>query len=472
MKRKGLIILLLSLSVLLSAQSDALQTLLQHPQTRSANMSVYVRNTRTGEVIDAYREQNVVPPASVIKLLTTATALEMLGSDYRFPTTLEYSGYIKDRVLYGNLYIKGKGDPSLGNLREGQGFLRQWVKAVKDVGIEAIEGQVVADLSFFDGNALNPAWLWEDAGNYYAPGIFALSYMDNTMNIVLESGPVGSVAKVLYTQPQVQGITFDNHIRCTQTEEDGAYVSGAPFHFYRHLTGSVPSNRGTFGVKGDLPNPGLLLAQHFTQSLRQAGVTVSDEASYISEAILIPRTTVYTHWSDSLAAIVAHTNMHSVNLYAESLYRVLAERIGVPCTLHNSEMMVRSFWRGRGVDLSTAIIKDGCGLAPQDAMSAHTFVSLLDYMQHSRTYDAFFASLPVSGKSGTLRSFLYGTPLEGRVHAKSGTIGGTKNYAGYICLPNGDMWTFAVLVNSASGKTKNVQHLIEKYLLNLYRSQQ
>jgi len=454
----------------LSAQSESLQkTLLSHPQTRYANIGIYIRNARTGEVIESFRPRNAIPPASVIKLLTTATALELFGGSYRYPTTLEYSGYVKDSTLHGDLCIVGHGDPTLGNLKQGQGFLAVWAKAVREAGIMAIDGGIVADMSFFDGDALNPAWLWEDAGNYYAPGIFALSYMDNTMNILLRSGAVGTVAEVLRTVPEVPGMTFENHIRCTQTEEDGAYVSGAPYHLHRHLTGSVPSNRGDFGVRGDLPNPGLLLAQHFTAKLRSAGITVKREASYISETDLLPRHTVYTHFSDSLGAIVENTNMHSVNLYAESVFRSLAQRISVPCTIHHAENIIRGYWRKRGVDLTSTIIKDGCGLAPQDACSAETFVSLLEYMSRSQEFPAFYASLPVSGRSGTLRGFLAGTSLEGRVHAKSGTIAGTKNYAGYIELPDGERWAFAVLVNSATGKTRNVQHVIEKYLLDVYQ---
>ena len=292
------------------------------------------------------------------------------------------------------------------------------------------------------------------------------------MNIVLRSGNAGSVAEVLYTVPQIPDLHIENHIRCTQIEEDGAYVSGGPYHHFRYLTGSVPSNRGTFGVKGDIPNPGLLLAIHFTDALRKSGTEVRDSATYRSENDLIPRQRIYTHKSDSLAAIVKETNMRSVNLYAESIYRTFAQRISVPCTLNNSEIFVRNFWRQRGVDLSSATLKDGCGLAPQDALSAQTFVQLLTYMSRSNEFESFYASLPVSGMSGTLRGFLAGTALQGKVHAKSGTIGGTKNYAGYIEMPDGDMWAFAILINCATGKTRNIGYVIEKYLLDVYRANQ
>ena len=457
------------LPIMAFGQSESMAIFLKDSHTRYANVGVYIKDLRSGEEIDSYRKSNAIPPASVMKILTTATSLEIMGEDSCLQTVLEYTGKIENGILNGNLYIHGYGDPTLGGAKQGQTFLQTWAKAVRDAGIRTINGNVIADLSYFNGDALNPAWLWEDAGNYYAPGIYSLAYMDNTMNVILRSDQVGSLAKVLYTVPNVPGIEFENHIRCTQIQEDGAYIHGMPYNFKRYLVGAIPSNRGQFGVKGDLPNPGLLLAQHFTSRLRQAGITVNGEASYISERNLLPRTKLYTHQSMSLGDIVVLTNQHSINLYAETLYWLLGARLGTPCNLHNAEKMVRNYWRNRGVNLMGATIKDGCGLAPQNAISPESLVDILTYMYASSNREAFYQSLPVSGKSGTLRSLLVGTELEGRVHAKSGTIAGTKNYAGYIELPDGGRWVFAVMVSSAIGKSSEIKHVIERYLLDVYR---
>ena len=436
-------------------------------------MSILVQNMTTGEVIDSYRPDHVVPPASVMKLLTTGAALEILGADYRFPTTLEHSAPIEDGVLQGNLYIHGSCDPSLG-WKGRTAFIDQWVRAIRKAGIRRIEGAVVADLTILDGDAQNPAWLCEDAGNYYAPGIFGINYYGNTMNIVLRSGEVGSVATVVNTDPQVDGLVFINRIRCDKITHDGAFVSGVPYSRERYLSGSVPSNLGTFGVKGDLPNPGLLLAQHLSSRLREAGISVARDATY--EADYNPlnpaRTVIYTHYSPTLEEIIRETNVNSNNLYAEALFRYLGTRYGLPGTIHGSSDLLRDFWRRRGVDTGAAIIKDGCGLAPQDAVSAKTFVQLLTYMSRSKYADAWFASLPVSGVSGTLKTLCAKTELEGRILAKSGTIAGTKNFAGYIDMPNGDRWVFAILINSAPGKARRIQTVIQEYLLDVYRANQ
>ena len=451
----------------------SISLLTEHPVTGQANMSILVKNLTTGEVIDEYRSGHVVPPASVMKLLTTGAALQILGPDYRFPTTLEHSGTIENGVLRGDLYIHGGCDPSLGT-KGKQAFLYQWIKALREAGIKSIDGAVIADMTMLDGEAQNPGWLCEDAGNYYAPGIFALNYYDNTMNIVLRSGAVGSPAIIMNTEPRVDDIVFINHIRCGNITYDGAFVSGLPYSRERYLTGSVPSNLGTFGVKGDLPNPGLLLARHFTTRLREAGITVQHEADYVADynPLLPPRRVIYTHLSEPLSELLRETNMNSNNLYAEAIFRMLGTRYSLPGTIHNSQEVLREYWRRRGVSIQNAIIKDGCGLAPQDAVSAQTFVQMLSFMARSPYANVWYQSLPVSGESGTLKSLCAGTELQGRIRAKSGTIAGTKNFAGYIDMPNGDQWVFAILINSAPGKAKNIQYVIQQYLLDVYRANQ
>lgn len=449
----------------------AISLLTANHMTEQANISVYIEDAASKTVIEEYRAQNVVPPASVMKVLTTAAMLETYGPSFRFTTTMEHTGTISDGVLHGNLIIRGGGDPSLGDLKKGQQFHYQWIKALRKAGIKKIDGDIIADMSLFDAEAQNPSWLMEDAGNYYAPGVFALNYMSNTMNIVLKSGEIGSVADVIRTEPRVENLRVINHVRCTDITYDGAFVYGLPYSYERYLSGSVPSKQGQFGVKSDIPNPGLLLVEHLKSRLEDAGIDVTGEATYVAEnARLGGRTVLYEHQSDSLGALIAHTNIYSDNLYAEAMFRYLGLRYGTPGTIHNSCEVLRSFWQQKKINLNGAIIKDGCGLAPQDAISAKTLVQVLNYMSKSKYYDVWLQSLPICGKTGTVSSLFYGTALEGRVYAKSGTIAGTKNFAGYMFLPDGRKWTFAVLVNSANGKARNMQRVIQTYLLDVYQA--
>lgn len=446
------------------------------PLTRDANVGVLLVDLASGETLDSYRANNLLPTASTMKVITTATALELLGSDYRWSTFIETDGQIQDGTLHGNLYIRGTGDPTLGSYKTGnRNFMQQWVAAIRKSGIRAIDGAVIADLTAFDnGDALNGGWLWEDAGNYYGMGVFSINYLDNTMNIVLRSRAIGSVAEVISTDPAYEGIQFENHIRCTEITYDGAYVHGVPFDNKRVLTGSVPSNLGSFGVKGDIPNPGLLLARHLEQALENAGITVANHASFISlRPIGQPsRTLLYEHRSPTLREVVEETNINSNNLYAEAIFRTLgtlygARRATEPANILHSCTVVEQCWRQRGVEWGTSIQKDGCGLAPQNGVSPRTFVSLLRYMNGSREAEAFYSSLPVAGESGTLRTLCSNTRLQGKVHAKSGSIAHLKAFTGYIERPDGTRWAFSVVVNNGNGKGKVVQKAIERWLLEV-----
>lgn len=470
MKKSVFIYFLLGVANVLCARSTALDAFVGQPLIEDANVGVLVQNLHSGKVLASYRSANVIPPASTMKLLTTASALEMLGSDFRFSTFLETDGTIENGILHGNLYIRGTGDPTLGSQRVGnQSFLYQWVRALRQLGIRNIDGKVIADASFFDGDAINPQWIWEDIGNYYAPGIYALPYLDNTLNVQLRSGEIGSVAEVIKTIPYIEGITFENHIRCTAITYDGAFVHGVPYCNHRYLVGSVPSNRGIFGVRGDIPNPPLLLAQHLTMRLRESGVQVAQEAGFIAECAPVERTVLYEHRSEPLSAIVAEINQESNNLYAEQVFRYLGSKVSLPCTIHNAGLTIQNCWFNRGISLARSFIMDGSGLSPQDAVSAETLVQLLAFMQRSREKTAFVASLPVAGHTGTLRPFLRGTELEGKVCAKSGTTSRIKSYAGYISMPDGSTLAFAVIVNNANGKPLKVQKAIEKFLLDVYK---
>ena len=478
MLKKLTFLFVCSISVLSACaeQEPALELFLNSDITRNSNITLLVKNITTDKVIASYRPNVVVPPASTMKLLTTATALELYGGNYRFETYLESDGELKDGELKGNLYIRGTGDPTLGSQKVGnQMFLYKWAQQMVRLGIKKISGSVVADMSFFDGEATNPGWIWEDIGNYYAPGIFSIAYMDNTMNIQLRSAQIGSVAEVVKTIPDIPEVSFENHIRCTEIQYDGAYVHGMPYNNTRYLVGSVPSNRGIFGVKGDIPNPGLLLARHFTQALRQAGIEVTGDAGFIAEPQVnangqtVERDVLYTHLSEPLREIVKETNMNSNNLYAEQLFRFLGSRQNTPATINNSVQVIQHFWKQRKVDISTCIIQDGCGLSPIDGMSAEIYVRLLTYMLRSANAEDFIASLPVAGESGTLTGFCLKTPLQHNLKAKSGTTSKVKSYAGYINAQNGDTWAFAIIINNPNGKVKQAQAEIQRFLNRLYK---
>ena len=443
--------------------------------TRDANVGVMVVDVQSGEVVDACGQNRLLPPASTLKLLTTCTALELWGADYRFVTLIEADGTLSDGVLHGNLYVRGTGDPTISSEKMGDSrLLEHWADRIKALGIRRITGNVTADLTMWDNDeAVNPGWLWKDMGNYYAMGVYPLSYRDNTLKLYLQSGPEGTDAPLLDTDPKLPELTIRSHVRCTGVTYDNAYVYGAPGSSERWVTGEIPAGRGRFRVKADLPDPALSLVRELTTRLQTAGVQVDGTAVCRKDGFdpqaYRQRRTLFVHESPALGEIVREINLHSNNLYAESVFRSLGMRDDTPATVAMSLQRIQDFWMEKGVDISRSILVDGCGLSPQNGLAPATLTALLCYMYRSAWAEVFQKSLAEAGASGTLRNFLAGTPLQHRVYAKSGTIDHLKSYAGYLLLPDGRVLAFSVVVHNAHGSNAEVQRLIEQYLLTLAR---
>jgi len=467
MRKNILILLLVLLSIHLTARNPV-DEFVNSPILVNANISLLVKDLSTNKTIYQFRPNNSTIPASTMKLVTTATALELLGPKFCFETKLEIDGTLTTNgVLNGNLYIHGGGDPTLGSEHMGDpDFLTKWVEEVKKAGIRKINGQIVADGSLYDDQGVNPKWTWEDIGNYYAAGASGLSYMDNTYQLVLRSGVEGSTPEILRVVPDIPALTFENHLKSTSIAFDSAYFYGAPHTYLRSIHGEIPANRMEYIIKGDIPNPGLLLAEHFQAKLIENAITINQLPSDVVTKSF-GRRVILVQESPPLNEIIKETNVHSNNVYAEQIFRYLALKKYTVASTNGALQVVRSFWKAKGLPVEQLFMYDGCGLSPEDAVSSKFLVELLTYMRTvSSNKDAFFNSLPISGKSGTLTTFLEKTPLRGKVHAKSGTISRVKCYAGYMD-EKGKNYVFSIMVNNPNGTSKAVTRKIEEFLLQV-----
>ena len=434
----------------------------------NANISLLVKDLKTDKVLYSYRPESATIPASTMKVVTTATALEILGADYKFKTTLEIDGSLStDSILDGNLIIYGNGDPTLGSAKLGNVyFLNDWVTAVRKAGIRQVNGDIIADASAYDTEGVNPKWLWEDMGNYFASGAYGISYKDNTYEMELKSGTVGTTPEIVKITPSIPELTFNNYLKSTTIRFDSAYFYGAPFQNERSIYGEIPAKRAVFKIKGDIPRPGLILARDLAWKLKSGGISVSGNAT---DKVIgsKKRSVIYTHLSPKLSEIIKEINVASNNHYAEHLFRHLALQCGNPASTSNALNQIRNFWKSKGLPVDELFMYDGSGLSPVNAVSANFFVNLLSYMGKSANSSVFRASLPVAGKSGTVRNFMKGTALDGKVQAKSGTINRVRAYAGYINL-NGKKLAFAVMVNNPnSSKLSETTKKIEELLISV-----
>lgn len=478
-----LLCLLICLHLLAGAQTPApVKWLLQAPYMRGASFSLVVKDVQEGKTVYSYDTDRLQSPASVLKTVATATALEILGEDYRYPTTLEYDGILENGTLEGNLYIKGSGDPSLGSSHFAPGqnkFLSTWIAALQKAGIKHITGSVISDESIFDTEGVSIKWLREDMGNYYAPGSYGISIFDNMYKLSLQTGAAGTRPVLKGTEPDIPFIRFKNYLKAAPVSSDSAYIIGAPLDDVRYLYGVLPANREAYALKGDIPDPALYLARYLTDQLQQKGIRVDGSPSCYRIEVEEnrwkkgERKEIVTTYSPTLREIASICNHVSHNLYADALVKT----VGLQYKPRRNEMIssfgrgvqvVKEYWEKKGLDVFPLRMNDGSGLAPADKVSAGFMGELLVYMAtESAVSDAFIASLPQAGIEGSVRNFLKGSKLQGKAHLKSGGITGVRSYAGYI-TKDGKTYAVAVFSNNYSCPMSRMTRALEKLLLQLF----
>lgn len=478
-----LLCLLICLHLLAGAQTPApVKWLLQAPYMRGASFSLVVKDVQEGRTVYSYDTDRLQSPASVLKTVATATALEILGEDYRYPTTLEYDGILENGTLEGNLYIKGSGDPSLGSSHFAPGqnkFLSTWIAALQKAGIKHITGSVISDESIFDTEGVSIKWLREDMGNYYAPGSYGISIFDNMYKLSLQTGAAGTRPVLKGTEPDIPFIRFKNYLKAAPVSSDSAYIIGAPLDDVRYLYGVLPANREAYVLKGDIPDPALYLARYLTDQLQQKGIRVDGSPSCYRIEVEEnrwkkgERKEIVTTYSPTLREIASVCNHVSHNLYADALVKT----VGLQYKPRRNEMIssfgrgvqvVKEYWEKKGLDVFPLRMNDGSGLAPADKVSVGFMGELLVYMAtESAVSDAFIASLPQAGIEGSVRNFLKGSKLQGKARLKSGGITGVRSYAGYI-TKDGRTYAVAVFSNNYSCPMSRMTRALEKLLLQLF----
>jgi len=373
-------------------------------------------------------------PASTMKAITTATALEILGADYVFETKVYLKG--------DDLVVKGGGDPTLGSSSLTGDFV-PWLKALKEKGITEIKGDLLMDDTHFESQTTPNEWPWGDVGNYYGAGPSGLNYHQNLFTLTFQPGSVGGPAKLSKVWPKPPGVEFENHMRTGSSGSgDQGYVYSGPRATRISMRGTIPAG-GLFSIKGALPDPPQMCGVSLKKYLEDQGMSVAGEVR-VGKVSLSELTPIYVLKSPSLAKISKGTNYRSVNLYADSIFKALTKS----GTTQAAAAKVRSHWKKLGVDLTGYVMQDGSGLSPRNTVTARQIATILKKARREERGKAFYDSLPVAGQSGTLATFGRGTAVAGRVRAKSGSLTRVRTYTGYLKAKSGDEFAFAVFVNN------------------------
>ncbi|MDH6535445.1 D-alanyl-D-alanine carboxypeptidase/D-alanyl-D-alanine-endopeptidase [Parabacteroides sp. 52] len=467
---------------LIAQVPQPLKQLLKADSMKGASFSLIAKEVETGSVLYSYDADRQVTPASILKTVTTATALEVFGPDYRFPTTLAYDGELKDGILYGNLYITGSGDPTLGSAHftsDRYLFLRQWVEAIRKAGIKEITGSVISDESIFDTEGISPKCLHEDMGSYYGAGSYGLNVFDNLYQLHLTTGKPGDRPVIQSQTPPMPTLRFHNYLTSASYPIDSAFILGGPYSPDRYLYGVVPPNRPSYVLKGDIPDPALFLAGLLHERLQKEGLLIGDIPSCYRQLDAAgqwhagEKTALVTTYSPPLRQIVRVTNEKSHNLYADALLKTLglqydASRTEVLSSFGKGVRWMQSFWKKKGIDTSSLHIYDGSGLAVTNRLSAAFIADVLVYMAtQSPQSEAFIQSLPQAGLEGTVRNFLRGSSLQGRTRLKSGGMSRVKCYAGYIDK-DGKRYAVALFANNYNCEGREITRALERLLTALF----
>ena len=445
---------------------------------KNSTWSLYARYLDNSEVIIDHNSNLSVAPASGLKVFTTSFSLNELGSDYQFKTHVYYDGEIQNNELNGNIYIVGGGDPTLGsdqvkgslNMNE---LFKKWFDKISELGIQKINGKIIADDLIFDGKNLPDQWNWIDIGNYYGASSPALTINDNLYYLYFETGSkVGSPTKLIKTEPVIERLTFSNHITTGRKNSgDNGYVYCAPNSFKAELFGTLPAGEKEFAIKGSIPDPSLFAVQSFQKYLIEAGISVSQNADKLVQKIEYDEgKLVDVHLSPRLKDIVYIINKKSNNLYTELILKAVAyQKYGVGSTEKGIELL-EQFLSENNINIEGLILYDGCGLSRENSITAKMMVDLLSLNYKKKYFDDFYNSLGIVGDADDISFFKnsgIGTSLEKNARIKSGSIVGVRSYSGYLKDRTGRTIVFSMIANNFKGSGSEVNKIHMKLMEEL-----
>jgi len=447
--------------------SDRVAAFASHPELRGAQIGIDVVDVKTGKRLASFQPSTALIPASTLKLITTAAAYDILGPGHTFTTDLAVTGPIVNGVLRGDLYIIGGGDPTLASpYMDGtpglEATIDRWRSAVVNAGITRVEGRVVGDGSYYGTDGVAAEWPWSDLGNYYGAGAYGLNIYENSYKLdLLQRKAVGAPPIVQGTRPEIPHLKITNELVSGKAGSgDRAYIYAAPFTYNAVIRGTIPVGTRRFTIRGAMPDPALFAAAALQEALATAGVVcrLPAESHRTVGAGRFKATKILDHHtSPPLSAIIERTNMRSLNLYAEALLREMGKARGLRLNELAGTETLLEWLQASGVSTESAQLMDGSGLATRDFFAPGMMTAFLRSQAGNKGWRG---TIPVAGKSGSMRNFLRRRTADGRLAAKSGSLNSVKCYAGYANGPDGRELAFAIMVNNHRMESRDLRNLM------------
>ncbi len=410
-----------------------------------------------GESLYQRNANLLLHPASNMKLVTLAACAERLGWDFKFPTAIRSTGPLEpDGTLAGDLVVIGGGDPTIGRRHDGRATLAHLADLVWARGVRRVEGRIIGDGSAFGGTSFGEGWQWDDLPFSYAAPVSALIYNENTAEFVIGPGPsAGAHAQMslidagadldVVNEIATVGTGAARRLSIARTPEDPRIT----------IRGEIPLGYVPFKQYVAVTDPPAYFARAFRQALLARGIAVAGPArSSVTDppARLVDeqRGVSIQHQSPPLREMAVTLMKVSQNLYAEVLFHALGKSVGDKST---GTEAIASVLPSLGAESTEVIAADGSGLSRYDLASAAALDALLSLMFTAPAHrEPWVAALPIAAVDGTLERRMKGTPAEGRVHAKTGSIVYVRALSGYAQATDGEWIQFVILANNFAGK--------------------
>jgi D-alanyl-D-alanine carboxypeptidase/D-alanyl-D-alanine-endopeptidase (penicillin-binding protein 4) len=415
-----------------------IDAILYQPALARGYWGVLVKSLKTGKTIYELNPQKLMMPASNLKIVTLAAAADRLGWDYAYITRFSSVGRIENGVLDGDVLAVGSGDPSFG-AADGSASraFDACAERLKALGVRTILGRIIGDDNAFDDEGLGFGWSWDDLPDDFAAAVSALQYNENAARLTVAPGPAPGDVAAFAVDPPDTGLTIDNRLL---TGADGSAVSiealrlpGSP---RLELRGSVPIGSTPVTRVVSVDNPTLFLVKALRSGLIARGI--------------------------ALRLMKA-----SQNLYAETLLKTIGAAGGTATGLAG-RLLVQTTMQGWGIAPEWLILRDGSGLSRYDYVTPESLVRILEHVAgDDRLRGPFEAALPVAGRDGTLAARLRGTPAEGNVRAKTGSMANVRALSGYATTAAGEPVVFSIIANNFDAAPAVITEAIDAIVLRV-----
>lgn len=449
------------------------------PNFSNANWGAVIQSLSTGEYFYKRNENKLFIPASNLKILTTSSALFLLGPDYKFKTEIYIDGKVDGSVLNGNLIVKGYGDPTISGRFNNDKIIKifeDWADTLLSEGIDEIRGNIIGDDNVFDDVDLGTGWSWDIESYWFAAPTSALSFNDNCISITVVPTENGKQAKI-FIQPETKYSIVINNVITVPSD------SNTTIDVYRNrgtniinVFGTIQKNSKPVKTFATINNPTQYFVVILKDVLNKKGIKVSGypiDIDDLNEPIDYNKCSLlFTHYSKPLSEILKVINKNSQNFFAEQLLKVLGYELKKYGSALNGIEVEKEFLEDTGIDPQGLSIVDGSGLSRLNLVSPNQIITLLNYIFRNDLFHYFYNSLPIAGIDGTLAERMRKTRAQNNVHAKTGLLENVRSLSGYVFTGDDEPIAFSIIANNFVTPyvlAENLQDLVCMRLANFRR---